>query len=88
MPCVTPPYSDEELRRAAENRAKSALEDRDRFKGMLCDVCQELETHSVAVPEHIKPWYDAHCGQEREKIKADALAKLTPRERRALGLEP
>jgi hypothetical protein len=32
-------------------------------------------------------WWKNHEGPEREKIREEALAKLSPRERRILGIE-
>lgn len=60
-------------------------------EGALCDVLTLLEEkHTVAYYEidtAIHDWWHAHEGKEKERIKAEALAKLTPRERRALGLK-
>lgn len=59
--------------------------------GALCDVLCLLEEK---FPDALKvvdtktlSWWHAHEQQESDKIKRDALAKLSTRERRILGLK-
>lgn len=60
-------------------------------EGALCDVLTLLEEkHIVAfydVDPKVHDWWRDHESKEEERIKKEALAKLTKRERRALGLK-
>lgn len=59
--------------------------------GALCDVLSLLEDKFPDVLVQVDPktrnWWKKHTKQEKDKIKREALAKLTPRERKALGLK-
>lgn len=59
--------------------------------GALCDVLSLLEEKFPkafkALDKRTIAWWRKHEKQEQEKIKQEALAKLTPREKRALGLK-
>jgi hypothetical protein len=61
-------------------------------EGALCDVLTALESSLGAdALKHLDKktlewWYD-HEDREKDRIKTEALAKLSPRERRALGLK-
>lgn len=59
--------------------------------GALCDVLSLLEEKNLLttadVPEDIMRWWKEHQYGEREKLKAEALAKLSDKEKRALGLK-
>ncbi len=58
--------------------------------GALCDVLSLLEEKgllaSAGVPQDILNWWEAHQSREKDKTKKEALAKLTAKEKRALGL--
>lgn len=62
------------------------------FEGALCDVLSMLETSPggqvqlTRVDKKVLEWWSDHEEREKDRIKAEALAKLSPRERRALGL--
>ena len=60
-------------------------------EGALCDVLTLLEDQciltKVGVPKDILEWWSNHQVREKAKIKKEALAKLTIKERRALGLK-
>lgn len=59
--------------------------------GALCDVLSLLEDKwgsvLATVDKETLRWWRQHEKNEQEKIKKEALSKLTPRERRALGLK-
>lgn len=59
--------------------------------GALCDVLTMLEENFRHVFFHVDKatvaWWQQHEKRERERIKKEALAKLTLREKRALGLK-
>jgi hypothetical protein len=59
--------------------------------GALCDVLTLLESKFPeafkAVDRQTIAWWNKHESKEKERIKKEALAKLTPREKRALGLK-
>jgi hypothetical protein len=60
------------------------------IEGALCDVLSLLEDKMLLsqanLPQDILNWWDEHQSKEREKIKKEALEKLSPKEKRALGL--
>lgn len=60
-------------------------------EGALCDLLSLLENqnllHKVGVPEDILDWWSTHQSKEKDKIKNEALAKLSDKEKRALGLK-
>jgi len=59
-------------------------------EGALCDVLTLLEDNELlkvaGIPQDILDWWNAHQSREQEKIKKEALAKLSIKEKRALGL--
>jgi len=62
------------------------------FEGALCDVLELIEgwrdSELLAhVDRKTLEWWGEHEVREHERIKKEALAKLSPRERRALGLK-
>jgi hypothetical protein len=74
-------------------------EELDKVTAMLCLICQEFETASMALPStEIKQWWKKHKEVDRERIerelrelkikedKLSAISKLTPYERKLLGL--
>ena len=59
--------------------------------GALCDVLSLLEKDYPDAFEHVDVrtlvWWGTHEKDEQNLIRAEALAKLSPREKRALGLD-
>lgn len=59
--------------------------------GALCDVLtmlEELHPHAYGrVDKATLEWWESHQQNEQDKIKKEALSKLSPEERRALNLE-
>jgi hypothetical protein len=59
--------------------------------GALCDVLTLLEDKellkTIDIPQDILDWWDGHQSREKDKVKKEALAKLSMKERRALGIE-
>lgn len=57
--------------------------------GALCDVLSLVQNKSTLIFNQIDPeiikWWNDHTKNEEDKIKKQALAKLTPRERKVLG---
>lgn len=70
--------------------ASNASQDLD-FKGALCDLIGLIEDKAPELFSSIDPvvlkWWEKHTKSELEKIKAEALAKLSAREKRILGLK-
>lgn len=60
-------------------------------EGAMCDVLTMIENEDPTLLRKVDPktieWWRRHESTEKDRIKAEALAKLTPRERRALGLK-
>jgi len=68
----------------------------DRVTAMLCEMCQRSDT---VLPPDIREWFQKHREADRKRIaaeqaaetaaraKAAALDKLTPEEKRLLGLK-
>ncbi len=60
-------------------------------EGALCDVLTLLEEKKLltkaGIPQDILEWWDGHQSREKDKTKKEALAKLTAKEKRALGLK-
>lgn len=58
--------------------------------GALCDVLSLVQGRSTSIFKEIDPeiikWWNDHSKNEEDKIKKQALAKLTPRERKVLGI--
>lgn len=94
MPCRTDPLCDYCLGFPCNcGKTKDPSFD---VEGALCDVLELIQNKAnqsgdFDIFERIDPkticWWDAHSKNEEEKIKKEALAKLTPRERKALGFE-
>jgi len=58
---------------------------------LLCEACDLLEAAHVLderASDGLRAWAKEHEKSEVERVRREALAKLTPKERRALGLEP
>lgn len=61
------------------------------YEGALCDVLTYLESYHPDIlpsldPKTIQVW-KLHEAKEAEKTRQEALAKLTPKEKRALGIK-
>lgn len=94
MPCYTPPMTPDEEREYWEKQ----LRHNSPVAEMLCTMCKLSEEHGWSVPSSVVPWWAEHKARDakkaREASKAKgarldrerALAKLTPAERKALGL--
>lgn len=85
MPCMDSCYT------CGENPCKCAEADKFDYEGALCDVLSLIEAHAPKllkkVDKMVLAQWQIHSEEEREKIQTQALAKLTPREKRALGLK-
>lgn len=69
-----------------------------RLAPLLCEACKLLERHSIPVSIRLAAWWDEHKEidrkrEQRERQEAeqeakrkDALSKLTPAERKLLGI--
>lgn len=90
MPCdAGPSYSDIE----------EARKERDIITRLACAYCKLLESQGRPVPDWAQSWWEAHKRYdaereaqemkiaERERTRQAALRKLSPTERKALGLE-
>lgn len=59
-------------------------------EGALCDLLTLLEEkdllRKIGIPQDILTWWEGHQIREQDKIKKGALAKLSKKEKRALGL--
>lgn len=89
MPCTT--YSQDEQMNEDQNTLA-------RLSRMLCDSCTLLDRLHVVLPPSCKVWWAAHQREDllRQQAEDEAtsglarrqliLAKLTPEERRVLGL--
>lgn len=58
--------------------------------GALCDLLTSLEDKKMltqaAVPRAVLDWWEGHQSREKNKIRKEALSKLSTKEKRALGL--
>jgi hypothetical protein len=72
-------------------RAISKKRRRFNVEGALCDVLTLLEDKnllkSAGIPQDILEWWNGHQSKEQDKIKREALSKLSAKEKRALGLK-
>ena len=55
---------------------------------LLCEACDLLEKHGLLIEtsKELQTWAKLHEKKEYNRIRVEALAKLSPKERRALGL--
>jgi hypothetical protein len=70
-------------------KSKSQFNERENYSNLLCEACALLEEHSLlsSASEELQNWYQNHESQEIDRLKKEALAKLSKREKRILGLE-
>ncbi len=56
---------------------------------LLCEACDLLEKEGLLEKSSadLRAWAKKHEAQEFSRIRKEALDKLSPKERRALGLE-
>lgn len=56
---------------------------------LLCEACDLLEKNDLVstMSHELLKWAKEHEAQEVARIRKEALDKLSPKERRALGLE-
>jgi hypothetical protein len=70
---------------------KSEVKEHYNTEGALCDILTLLENQGllckVGIPQDIMEWWSGHQSKEQEKIKSEAMAKLSDKEKRALGLK-
>lgn len=61
----------------------------DFYKEWLCEAVSLLEQFNLhnSVRLELQEWWRAHRDREQARARAEAVAKLTPRERLALGLD-
>ncbi len=98
MPCMDPPWVQEQEAEDAEQmaRLRKALE---RAGRAACEALKTLTTQQRArLSPETRTWWEEHQAEDRDREqrerakkahadqKAAALAKLTPADRRALGL--
>lgn len=60
-----------------------------RVTALLCDACKLLENSGVTIKEHHKhlgTWWTKHKVIDDDRLRRQALAKLTPAERAVLKL--
>lgn len=57
---------------------------------LLCEAMDIIEQAGLVkkMSPELSAWFAKHEAAEVERVKAEALAKLTPKEKRALGLAP
>jgi len=90
MPCHDAGPSREETERSRR--------DHQTMTRLACDRCREIEARGGTVPEWAQEWWTNHKRKDAErlerdlraqreaKIRAHAIAKLTPEEREELGV--
>lgn len=74
MPCRdNGAYADDcaELQKRCDNLTK-----------LLCWACKRLLDKGVILPTDAHKWYNEHMKLDKERIKQEALAKLTSEEKR------
>lgn len=77
---------------AATARKKAIDKKRKSFdvEGALCDILSSLEDkktlNEAGISQEVMDWWEGHQSREKDKTKKEALAKLTAKEKRALGL--
>lgn len=79
-----------EVLRVKDSVAGEDLYDRSlNFTGALCDLMTIIDNHDLVkfVDAEVVEWWKKHSVTEEQKIKEEALAKLTEREKRVLGLK-
>ena len=64
-------------------------EETDNIDYLICEAVDILETHYLlrSCSKELIKWAKQHEKNEVTRVKKEALAKLSPKERRALGLE-
>jgi hypothetical protein len=96
MPCYITGSAEGDARLSASESHAKATEMAD----MLCSLCERIEKHkiSIVLPDKVQLWWDNHKKIDAERIKrenkeaarlrlkANAIAKLSDDERKALGL--
>ncbi len=74
------------MQKAADKKRKAF-----NVEGALCDVLTLLEDKGLLktanIPKDILDWWEGHQTREQAKIKKEALAKLSTKEKRALGIK-
>lgn len=80
MPCID---DRTELDRQAQQEYYQTIDH------LLCEAMDIIEQHRLMskCSTDLKKWFKKHEQQEVERVKREALAKLSPKEIRALGLK-
>jgi len=80
--------------RYATERAEKAEKRNDELSKFLCGMLDHLEAsefeHFIDRFKGLRDWWEEHKkldAQQLERLKSSALAKLTPDEKKALGLD-
>ncbi len=78
-------YGQEQVAPRPKKKKKSEFD----TAGALCDVLDLLQKDHpdamAAVGAPVLKWWKEHTAREQSRLKEEALAKLSPRERKALG---
>lgn len=90
MPCMDGGPTREEISRQNQ--------DFEIITKLACRLCKEIEKRGEKVPKFAKDWWERHkladeerkrlekVKKEKERRKQNALAKLSPEDKKALGL--
>lgn len=88
MPCTY--YTPEEERQLAARETEKYKAELDKVTRLLCDVCRAFgpddKTHFFSEVRGLKSWWSKHKKKDANRIRKEALAKLTPEERKVLGV--
>jgi DNA-directed RNA polymerase specialized sigma24 family protein len=100
MPCQYDPSPEEERawrKQQTEKEIKPIKDQLDIATRLLCLACHLLDNYGYfnygSVDKELSDWWKNHqeddrkrAKKEKEELKQNALKKLTPKERKALGL--
>lgn len=86
MPCMDAGPSPEQERLDAKRR-EQAEADRHVMARLACDYCRLIERGSESIPAWAQDWWKRHKKDDDKRIRREAIAKLTPEERRVLGIK-
>lgn len=88
MPCqdVWPTDEQVRIRESNEDRERHDIQAR-----LACAYCHSLERGGIRIPEYAKMWWNKHRlmdidRQNQENARKISLAKLSPSDRKLLGL--
>jgi hypothetical protein len=89
MPCRSEYMEDDSSKRINELESMlcAVLTAAEATTGMLDDLLEGVDWQEAGVtPETLRGWWDRHRAKDQERLRREALAKLTPAEKRALNL--